>query len=137
MKYFLFFAILFLTNCKNSNDDDSQTEKCGCNSEVKRIIPESANLIGEVRFKTQLDPNDNYYNNKFWITYAETNCGNCIHHMIVCNENFLPQEVLNLKNSGETLSIKFSGELKEICEKIFAPADYTYENITLTTIQVQ
>lgn len=137
MKYFLLFAILFLAGCKNSNDDDLQDEKCGCNAEVKRIIPETANVIGSIRFKNQTDPNDHYYNNKFWISYTEANCGNCIHYFIVCNEDFLPQEVLNLKNSGETLSIKFSGELKEVCEKIFAPADYTYENITLTTIQVQ
>ena len=56
--------------------------------------------------------------------------------MIVCNENILPQEILKLKNSSKTISVKFSGDLKEICEKIFAPADYTYENITLTTIQI-
>jgi len=134
-KLFLLFVFFILTNCKN-NDEDLQIEKCGCNSVVTKKIPESANLIGEIKFKTQLDPNDTYYNNKFWITYVEANCVNCVHHMIVCNENILPQEILKLKNSSKTISVKFSGDLKEICEKIFAPADYTYENITLTTIQI-
>ncbi|MBP9970517.1 MAG: hypothetical protein KBE94_04460 [Paludibacteraceae bacterium] len=131
-----FSIMLVLNNCKN-REEEPKTPDCGCNSKVLNTIPESANLIGLIKYKMQLDPNDNYYNNKFWITYTEQNCGNCVHHMIVCNESILPQQVLNLKNSGGNISVKFSGQLKEICEKKFDLADITYENITLTKIQVQ
>lgn len=131
-----FSIMLVLNNCKN-REEEPKTLDCGCNSKVLNTIPESANLIGLIKYKMQLDPNDNYYNNKFWITYTEQSCGNCVHHMIVCNESILPQQVLNLKNSGGNLSVKFSGQLKEICEKKFDLADITYENITLTKIQVQ
>ena len=131
-----FSIMLVLNNCKN-REEEPKTLDCGCNSKVLNTIPESANLIGLIKYKMQLDPNDNYYNNKFWITYTEQNCGNCVHHMIVCNESILPQQVLNLKNSGGNISVKFSGQLKEICEKKFDLADITYENITLTKIQVQ
>ena len=131
-----FSIMLVLNNCKN-REEEPKTPDCGCNSKVLNTIPESANLIGLIKYNMQLDPNDNYYNNKFWITYTEQNCGNCVHHMIVCNESILPQQVLNLKNSGGNISVKFSGQLKEICEKKFDLADITYENITLTKIQVQ
>ncbi len=114
------------------------------NQELNLNIKRDSNLIieiednkGIITYKIQLDPQDNYYNNKFWITYTEQNCGNCIHYMIVCNENVLPQEVINLKNTGGNLTVRFAGSLKTICQKIFSPADYTYENITLTQIQTQ
>ena len=42
--------------------------------------------------------------------------------------------VNELKNA---IDIKFSGKLKSICNPIYAPADYTYENIVLTSIEQQ
>ena len=102
---FLLMTIV-VVNCKNRNDENPN---CGCNSEVTHSIPESANLVGSIYFKTQLDPKDNYYNNKFWIIYTEPNCVNCIHHMIVCNENILPADIIHLKNTGGTISVKFLG----------------------------
>ena len=132
---FLFLTILLINNCKDRNEETKPD--CGCDSNVTQTIPESANLLGTIYYKIQLDPNDSYYNNKFWITYTEQNCGNCIHHMVVCNDSLLPQEIINLKNTGGSLTVKFAGNLKNICEKINAPADYTYENITLTPIQTQ
>lgn len=135
---FFFFSLLFLSlnHCK-SREEEPQTPDCGCESKVLKTIPESANLIATIGYKVQISPDDNYYNNKFWITYTERNCSNCVHHMIVCNESLLPREVLDLKKTGGNLSVKFSGQLKEICEKIFSPADITYEHITLTKIEVQ
>ena len=79
-------TLLISTISCNKNDDNLT---CGCNSDIRATIPESANLIGQLVYKRQLDPNDNFYNNKFWLTYVEPDCTNCIHHMIVCNENFL------------------------------------------------
>ena len=37
----------------------------------------------------------------------------------------------------DALDVKFSGDLKVICNPIFAPGDYTYENIILTSIEQQ
>lgn len=133
--FLLFLTVILTNNCKDRNEETKSD--CGCDSNVTNTILESENLVGTIYYKTQLDPQDNYYNNKFWIFYAEENCGNCIHYMIVCNENLLPQEITNLKTTGGSLSVKFAGDLKEVCQKIFAPADYTYENITLTQIQTQ
>ncbi|RTY83160.1 hypothetical protein EKL99_06195 [Flavobacterium sp. ZB4P23] len=130
---FLFATLFTISSCSK----DDKTPDCGCDSEIRTTIPESANLIGKISYKKQLDQNDNYYNDKFWIGYTEQNCVNCVHKMIVCNEEILNQQILNLKSNGQTLNIKFSGHLKEICEKTFDVADVTYENIVLTKIEVQ
>jgi len=57
--------------------------------------------------------------------------------MTVCNETILPQKLLDLKQTNQSLQVKFAGDLKPFCEKVFAPGDYTYENIRLTKIIVQ
>ncbi|MEN8857749.1 MAG: hypothetical protein ABF260_06755 [Flavobacteriaceae bacterium] len=125
---------LFLNSCK----EDDTPPNCGCESETRTTIPESANLIGEMYYKTQSnDPMDTYYNNYFWIVYTEENCVNCVHSMIVCNEEIMNNQFESIKETGEIIEVKFSGHLKEICEKTFAPADYTYERITLTSIERQ
>jgi len=130
---FLFATALTLSNCSK----DEKKADCGCDSEIRRTIPESMNLIGQISYKKQLDPNDNYYNDKFWIGYSEPNCINCSHKMIVCNEEILNEQILNLKTNGQTLNVKFSGYLKEICKKKIDAADVTYENIVITKIEVQ
>ena len=80
---------------------------------------------------------DTYYNNTFWIVYQEENCSNCIHSMIVCNEDLIKNKFGNVLNNNEIIQVKFSGHLKEICKKTFAPADYTYQRIILTSIEKQ
>lgn len=133
-----FLCYLGLTLFMNSCNDDDTTPNCGCESETRTTIPESANLVGELYYKIQSnDPMDTYYNNYFWIVYIEENCINCIHSMIVCNEEIMNNQFENIKETGEIIEVKFSGHLKEICEKTFAPADYTYERITLTSIEQQ
>ena len=124
---------LFIYSCKN----DDTPPNCGCESETRTTIPESANLIGRIAYKTQIDPLDNYYNNTFWIGYTEQNCSNCIHKMIVCNEDILGNEFDDIIESGENVEVKFSGDLKVICEKKFDLADITYERITLISIERQ
>ncbi len=124
---------LFINSCK----DDNTPPNCGCESETRTTIPESANLIGRIAYKTQIDPLDNYYNNTFWIGYTEQNCSNCIHKMIVCNDDILGNEFDDIIESGENVEVKFSGDLKVICEKKFDLADITYERITLTSIERQ
>jgi len=124
---------LFFTGCK---DDDDTPPDCGCESETQTIIPESANLIGRLSFKAN-DSVDPYYTNHYWITYLDQNCSNCVHHMIICNEEMLGNQFDDVDNlqKGEFVDIKFSGYLKEICQKRFDLADITYNRITLTSIE--
>ena len=130
------FGITLLSNSCKSDNDDSLT--CGCNSETNYTITESENLIGEMFYKTQSDnPLDTYYNNFFWIVYSEENCSNCIHHMIVCNESYLNNEFDYLKNSGEVVEVKISGELKSVCDNRNNPADYTFNRIIITSLEIQ
>lgn len=126
---------LFMNSCKN----DDTPPNCGCESETRTTIPESANLVGEMYYKTQSnDPMDTYYNNYFWIVYTEENCINCVHSMIVCNEEIMNNKFESIKETGEVVEVKFSGELKDMCTLPVAfPADYTYERITLTSIEQQ
>lgn len=130
-----FVVTLIINSCYNSDT----TPDCGCESETLRTIPKSANLIGRIVYKTQIDPNDNYYNDYFWITYIEQNCFNCIHHMIICNEEILGSNFNDLFDLGEVefIEVKFSGHLKEICIKKIDIADVTYERIVLTSIERQ
>jgi hypothetical protein len=127
---FVLLANLLLISCKK------EEPTCGCDSETLSTIPESANLIGRLVYKRQLDPNDNFYNNKFWITYVEPDCNICVHHMIVCNENFLSSfnDVKELP-IGQSISVQFSGLLKETCTKKFDISNISYEHITLTNIE--
>ena len=58
--------------------------------------------------------------------------------MIVCNENFLSSfnDVKELP-IGQSISVKFSGQLKETCIKKFDISSISYEHITLTNIERQ
>ncbi len=108
---------------------------CGCSSPVSKEIPELTPLIGVVKYKRQKDPLDTYYNNKYWITYVEQNCVNCVHAMIVCNEDIMIG-FEDLINSDMSVSIRFSGQIKKACMHPFAwLADYTYDDITITKIE--
>jgi len=133
---YLSITALTLISCKNNDDTPPD---CGCGSETRTTIPESANLVGRIVFKTQNYSTDTYYNNHYWITYIEKTCSNCIHRMIICNEDILGNDFVDLLNlpQGEYVEVNFSGFLKEICQKRFAPADVTFERIILTSIERQ
>ena len=57
--------------------------------------------------------------------------------MIVCNENLISNEILSILNSQTSLNVKFSGELKEVCEKRFDISNISYQLLTLTKIELQ
>ena len=134
-KLFSFLLIsLFISSCSSGNE--TPLPDCGCESKTLATIPESSDLVGELFYKTQTNnPMDTYYNDKYWIVYQQPNCSNCISSMIVCNEDFIENILWDLKNENYSVEVQFSGHLKEICEKTFAPGDYTYQRITLTKIQ--
>lgn len=125
--------VLLLLGCEKDIRKD-----CGCDAPVTATITESASLIGDVGYNAEAIQGYNSYKDKFMISYTEINCGNCVHTMIVCNEDVLPSAVLALRNDPtRQLSVTFAGHLKPVCNKIFAPGDYTYEKIILTKIEIQ
>ncbi|MCO5247835.1 MAG: hypothetical protein M9887_02640 [Chitinophagales bacterium] len=125
---------VYNTSCKK----EKHNADCGCNAPTRVTIPDSTSLIGTIQYNTMAFQGYNSYKNKYLIGYTEPDCGNCVHIMVVCNNSILPQQVLNLKNDiNQSLTVKLAGHLKPICDKVFAPADYTYENILLTKIEVQ
>jgi hypothetical protein len=134
LSYLSFALFITFINCKN---DDTPTD-CGCNSEIITTISKLDEQIGTLSYKRQLDPNDNYYNDKFWIGYIDPNCSTCIHSFIVCNEEILNEfSYLISANTNETVDIKFAGNVREICKKSFNSANLTYNRITLSKIELQ
>jgi hypothetical protein len=130
--YLLTVSVILLTSLCISCGKDKPD--CGCESDVTTTIPDSSFPTGIIRYKKQLDPNDTYYLNTYWITYVEPNCGNCGHSMIVCNEAFLVG-FEDLRGSRDVDTVKFAGQLRKLCTQTVHPADYTYEHITLTKIE--
>ncbi|MDB4199488.1 hypothetical protein N9752_04070, partial [Polaribacter sp.] len=104
MSYLFFFTILTFSSC---NKEENPTD-CGCNSSITTIVSE---LEGTITYKEQTQSN-NYYTNKYWVTYTDSNCSNCVLHMIVCNDDFVNNNITNLLNTQEKASIKFTGELR-------------------------
>jgi len=142
--YFAFILFLIIS-CKNKANIHPN---CGCESETSTTIPNTENLVGKLFFKNDTVGN-NFNNQKYWIVYVDKNCVNCVHNLIVCNEEFLSpiNHIPTLKHVNDIIGnvseiengidVKFSGELKFICNPIFAPGDYTYENIILTSIELK
>lgn len=132
---FLFFPTFILIN---GCEKDKITSDCGCDSKVVFTIEDTKELTGTISFKKQLDPNDTFYNNKFWIGYTDPNCSTCTHSLIVCNENLISEfNDLRTLSIDTSIKIKFAGHIRETCEKIFHPSNSTYNMITLTKIEKQ
>ena len=140
---FYFSIAVFYVSC---SDDEAPTE-CGCESETVSIVPnEDVNVTIKEQTTGFLyyrrpdmmdrffdDPN---YSNKFWIFQGTPGCYNCQRHLVICNENMLPGELNNLRNTTDSIPIVFTGELKYLCtEPFIAPADYFYAEIKLNTIE--
>lgn len=115
-----------------SCSEDEVVKDCGCNSNTTAVIPQTEEWNGTIGYKTQLETKDDYYNNTYWIEYSGQNCVNCI--LIVCNEDMISD--LNLQSS-ETVKVKFTGNLKEICNKIHTASQRGYKRIVLTQIEIQ
>ena len=140
---FLLLTIIAISNCKDRNNDDFKPD-CGCNSDTKRTVSYSGKL-----FYKNTSNGNNFNNHKYWIVANQTNCGNCIHSFIICNESLLNSisniptlnnvnDIIGSMNEiDDAIDVNFSGELKSICDPFTVPADYTYDNITLTQIQKQ
>ncbi len=135
---FIFLLLLVIPILIIGCEKDKTPTDCGCNSKIVYTITETKELTGTISFKKQLDPNDNFYNNKFWIGYEDPNCSTCAHSLIVCNEDLLAEfNDLRTLPIDTSVKIKFAGQIRETCEKIFHPSNSTYDMITLTKIEKQ
>lgn len=114
----------------------STEDNCGCSSPTLSFVGNENDLIGNISYKRKIDGIEEYYTNKFWITVRYSDCVNCIDFYIVCNENTLDSsfDILKKSDTNEFIEIQFSGELKEVCNKIISPSDVNYSQITLTKI---
>ncbi|MDE5423111.1 hypothetical protein L3073_12905 [Ancylomarina sp. DW003] len=115
---------------------DKVKPDCGCDSETLNVISESDNLIGQIWYKTKQDLNDDYYNNKYWISVIVKNSDKA-DHFIICNEEFINDEIIKLAKTSEDTKVKFTGHLKETCKKEFDVSERTYSRIVLTKIELQ
>ena len=143
-----FGIIIFLIGC-NSTDDEKAN--CGCESETIDTVP--SDNFPEVPVEEQKsglifykraenvdnifdDKHDGKFNNCFWIIRGIEGCYNCKHHFIICNKDLIGSEFDFLKTTNDSIPVSFSGDLKLLCvEPFVAPADYSYAEIKLTTIE--
>ncbi len=135
LKILLLFGIIILVI--NSCKKDDTTDSCGCNSIILGTIPELEPVVGTISFKIALDPNDTYYNNKYWIGYYYDYCVNCYHSYIVCNDALIPSELKHELSNGAVVNIIFAGHIKNPCEKKFDIPERSFLRITLTKIEKQ
>ena len=141
-----FFIITLFNSC---NNDDSPPN-CGCESETLGTIP-NENLTsvpieeqtkGLLFYKTS-EKIDGYLdeeqvNNHFWIFQGTEGCYNCQRHFIICNDEMVGVEFDYLKNTNDSISVKFTGKLKLLCvEPFIAPGDYYYSGIKISSIEQQ
>lgn len=130
---YCFGIALFLNGCSNNVTPPD----CGCESETRTTIPESAKWVGRLEFKSN-DSVDPYYTDHYWITVTDWNCSGCVVvHLIICNDEILEsqfEDVVNLPE-GEFVEVIFSGDLKELCQKKNDIALISYQQIKLTSIE--
>jgi hypothetical protein len=135
---------LFAVSC---GSEESPLD-CGCNSPTVNTVPnvEIENIPIEEQMKGQLfykksDMVDGYYdyneyNNKFWIAQFTKGCGNCRRIFIICNDDLVGPEFQYMMQEGinDTIEVRFSGNVKELCIIRHIPADMFYGNIFLKSI---
>lgn len=141
----VFACLSLFSACKN--DDNTPQTDCGCVSESIGFLPPTSSgfLTGKLFFKNS--SRENAYNDKkYWIVFDEEGCVNCIHNLIICNDDLLDKITdISVIDAGDiigsvdelstAIDVSFSGELKVICNRIVAPGDYTYNNFKLTKIE--
>lgn len=148
----LLFALIIIGvfSCKKDEDIDKPFD-CGCDSETLFTIPNEELQIpieeqksGLLFYKHPEDIDDFYnyeeYNNRFWIFQGIEGCYNCQRHYIVCNEELLgtAYDYLRQGDVHDSIPVQFSGNAKRTCNgPIILPADYSYNEIILSSIENQ
>jgi|SaaInl1SG_22_DNA_1037389.scaffolds.fasta_scaffold01915_6 hypothetical protein len=99
---FLMTLLLTTVGCTKDEHKDKQQHDCGCESEALSTV----STVGEIYFKTQVEPDDDYYNDNFWI--IEKIPGSIENHYVVCNEEITKNEFDELKSSGNKIKVNFT-----------------------------
>ena len=116
--------------------EKEENSNCGCESVIIDTIPVSAGLTGQLSYKKQLDTNDDFYNNKYWVTVVDSNCVYCFLNLIVCNEDLLDNfNYLKNSDTSVTVTVNFSGYHKKICKDFYGIPEVSYHRIVLTKIE--
>jgi len=138
-----FFGIisLFVFSCEEepeliSYEVDYANDTCGCDSIILFTITETEPLGGSIGIKIPVIPKDTYYNYKYWIGHNyNVDCIDCIHRYIVCNYEFIPEELRKEMSKGESINVVFSGIVKSPCESQFDIPERATFRIILTKIE--
>ncbi|MBC6401687.1 MAG: hypothetical protein GDA37_11890, partial [Ekhidna sp.] len=125
---------------------------CGCESETFSTIPNQElqepiedQKIGLLFYKASENRdrfyNEEEYDNRFWIYHEiETKKGvKQENYYIICNESVFNREYDYLKNTNDSIKVKFTGNLKRLCilKPILAIYNLGYTEIVLTSIEQQ
>ncbi len=128
--YFIFIVFFFsIFSCEKNESD------CGCESETTFTIDESYEQTGFL-YKYIDEGIENIPNHNYGIHFSDIDCVNCVHTFFICNDESL-DDISNIPIIYPGIEVKFAGYAKKVCKQITAPADYTYNYITLTKIEQQ
>lgn len=128
-KIITFLVIALALSCCSK---DEEIPDCGKNGKIVFIITDNKNQTGYLYKRTDYSGGNYIPDYNYGIWFAEKNCSNCVHTFFVLNDSFL-------KDFGEIppypgVLVVFSGTAKKLCVNPVAPADYTYNFLTLTKI---
>jgi len=129
MKRLLKCAILLMLTSACHQEDN---QNCGCSGEISFTIEANDDQNGYL-YKNTENSGDFLPDYNYGIWYAEPDCANCIHYFLVCNDKFLadPGDI----PAYPGMEVTFSGQAKELCESPLSIPEYTYNQITLTSLQ--
>jgi len=132
--YSVLILCSFIAGCDKK--EEGNLADCGCDGKVEQVIPESSAINGQISYLNA----GGYQKDRFWIMYSLSNSPLITYYnFIVCNEDMLTEEIKALKNTpGKSLTIQFSGALKETCEKPMNNTNgnsaYVYKHIIISKI---
>lgn len=130
MKIFVVIFLLF-TLSASCKEDTQEEQDCGCESPIVSSIEESQQQEGYLYRITDTSDEATYPEIEF--TVYNTDCINCKHTYLICNPEVLSHFEQVPAYPGT--KVKFSGHVRKVCTRPTAPADYTYNKITLTSIE--
>lgn len=121
----LLCLILTFSNC-SKKDDDARSD-CGCNGSSTSVITDETGFLIK---KTESVPNLPEHNFSVYINIDD--CSDCSHLFLICNDEILSQ-FENIP-SFPGMQVKFSGEVKALCNPPIDIPERLYNQIILTQI---
>jgi len=154
--WLIYLTALLLSSCKA----DSPPPDCGCGSETINTVP-SQNLpdipteeqMSGILFHNQALPNFKFgritpnnegdfekYKNRFWL-YQEDEEYELLRYFALCPNHSLPDEFQEVKNSADSIRIRYTGKIKNLCDPVIAfgvvPKNYLITEMEIASIETQ